>query len=630
MKRAISLTIRASLILAMAAATLAVLCTPAAAVEKTDGETLHFLDDFDGYAPGTLPPGWDVVWWGAGHESQVVSDARSASGANSFHLLGRRSWSAVVQRHFAAEDSVIGFEFKILIESVGSRGEEHPGFFRYRAEGNRWGTYYGTVRFEHSRQLVLAEDGTVLGAWNPGTWYQVRVLLDRPNTSYDVWLDGSQVGFDLPTSAEKPELVNALALVSGHAGVAVYYDDVSVFVPGGDMDGDGIPDDIDPCPEVDPGLIDLNVDGCIDTNFDIAIYLKEGLSPFVSELPEPALDCAETAIVDLEVAQFEASLEDMLCVTTNLEGVGTQSAVDSAIVTGTAAQTTALLAIEEQAQIVGYDDPNVVAASTIVEIGIDLLGQFMVVDAVTTFLDAILQLTEDPEPAILVEVEKRGTLDSVWLKNDSTFAAWGEYVHWPIRVTNVGNVDLAGVKASQTCSGYEKVIGVLGVGESRIVNTDLTWRSSSYRVAEGDPDPFIVVSSAIGYYKGQAVKDAAWSEVDIIHPSLKLTVEAPESVTVGKIAKFGFTVTNTGDVVLHRVTLRSPWPIGFFEEFGDLAPGESQYVPIYWLVPNIRRDQVGVWATALGSRDYDTGFSWALGGRRIDDSKWFQVKVLRP
>ena len=128
------------------------------------GDIVEFSDDFDSYSPGVLPPGWNIVWSGAGNEFQEVSDVQSFSTPNSFHLLGQPNWSAVVEREIALDDPVIGYEFRIFIDSYADSGEEHPGFFKYQAEGNQWGTYYGVVRFDHASRTILSEDGSVLAA----------------------------------------------------------------------------------------------------------------------------------------------------------------------------------------------------------------------------------------------------------------------------------------------------------------------------------------------------------------------------------------------------------------------------------------------------------------------------------
>jgi hypothetical protein len=532
----------------------------------------------------------------------------------------------VVQHAVSSDSPLLGLRYAILIESSARRGQEHPAFFKYQAEGDIWGTYYGAVRFDHASHLILAEDGSILGRWMPQTWYAVRVLLDRKARTYDVWINGAQVGDDLALSAHAPDLIDAVALVAGHAGVPVYYDDVAVFTPDADRDGDGIPDDVDPCPFVNPGLIDINVDGCVDTSLVIAAYLKENIVPLADELPYAAVGCWEGAVVDLSTNALAASLEDMLCVAVTLDAAGTQTAAEAAHINGLAAQTTALLAIDQQAQLVGEDDPNVIAATTLVEIGIAQLEQMQIVDAVNTFTDAVDELFEIVDPAILVEVSRRNVQELLWEHETSTFAAWRERVYYPIRVTNVGNVGLSNVRVWQTRTDFFKNIGVLAVGESRILNQDDSDGDRlEYRVQRSDPDPFVIISSAAGEYKGRIVKDAATAEIDIIHPSIDLVVTAPAAVRVGEMASFRFTVTNTGDVPLHKVLLGVGHPLTFFQQIGELAPGESRYFPVHYLVPEIRRNSIKMWISATGRREMDSGFPEQI----VRDNELVEIRIIR-
>ena len=189
-----------------------------------------FVDDFESYTVGALPPVWEIVYSGKGTAWQIVTDAEAASGSQSLRLWGQPGWSAVVDRHFTTDSPVIGYRFAIRIKPGGVTYAEHPAFFKFRAE-NYWGTYYAVVYFWHLSGEIQAEDLTALGTWIPGTWHQVRVLLDRTSHTYRLWIDGQLLGTDLPIYYQHPEWIDALALTSAHGGVPVYYDDVAVFVP---------------------------------------------------------------------------------------------------------------------------------------------------------------------------------------------------------------------------------------------------------------------------------------------------------------------------------------------------------------------------------------------------------------
>jgi hypothetical protein len=591
-------------------------------------ELVEFSDDFDMDAPGVLPAGWEIVWSGAGEGFQAVSDTRSFSTPNSFHVLGQPGWSAVVQRTFSLDDPIIGYEFKILIDSYGLSGEEHPAFFAYQAEGNQWGTYYGAIRFDHASGAVLSEDGTVLSYWSPQTWYTVRVLLDRSAKTYDVWIDGATVGSGLALNAQEPELVEALALVSAHAGVSVYYDDVSVFVPEADSDGDGVPDAADPCPFVNPGLIDIDANGCVDDNLVIAGYITNEVGPIAYELPDAAMTCVDAAVLDLELEIYETALTDMLCAVEVLDAEGTPLAAAAEHTVGLSAQTTALLAIELTAQVVGADDPNVISATTLANIGIERLAVLETPEATTLFVDAVTQLDAAPQPAIRVEVKRRNSSPWIWEKHTYTYAAWWEEVISPIRVTNVGNVDLTKVRVNQTWSRYRANVGDLAVGEWKYLNMGVIGREMfGYEVKMNDPDPFSMLTSAYGKYEDQWVSDGASCTVDIIHPAIDVVITAPDSAKPGELISVSVTVTNTGDVVLRDV-----WY--FFNEgildhvvIGDMAPGASESFFYHYLVPDDAHGKIWLKARAMGGRDFDYGLSWTFFGRRISDWEWHKLKI---
>ena len=208
-------------------------------------ETFIFQDDFENYNVGDFPStgGWELVFNGQGDQYQIVTDTMSFSGSKSFQLWGYPNWAAVAQKKFDATSPVIGYEFAILIDAVGSGGpgrDEHPGFFN--REAYIWGKYYATVRFNHDDMKIYAEDGTFLGQWSPREWYHIKVILDKSINKYNVWINGELRGENLSTTNQDTELINALALNSDHPGVKVYYDDVKIMVQG------SINNDIAPLP----------------------------------------------------------------------------------------------------------------------------------------------------------------------------------------------------------------------------------------------------------------------------------------------------------------------------------------------------------------------------------------------
>jgi hypothetical protein len=221
---------------AVSAVLSAVIAIPSIGKAGESGTTL-FSDDFESYPIDTFPSagGWILVWNGKGTQHQVVSDAYSFTGEKSLQLWGKPSWSSVAQRKFSTDAPVIGYECAIRIDSIGTGGpgrEESVCFFN--RDVYVWGRGYAAVLFNHDDGEIKAEDGTVLGDWEPGVWYQVKVVLDRSTNTYSTWIDGQLKGEGLSTTHSDTELIDALALMSGHPGVKVYYDDARVFTHVGD------------------------------------------------------------------------------------------------------------------------------------------------------------------------------------------------------------------------------------------------------------------------------------------------------------------------------------------------------------------------------------------------------------
>jgi len=194
-------------------------------------ETTIFSDNFESYAVGTFPSagGWELQWNGAGNQYQVIVNSVSVSPTKSFQLLGSYGWSSVVKKDFTSTSNVIGYEVYVRTEAY--KGSDHSvadvGFF------NRpiyiWGRYYAMVRFEDTGFIRSA--GQILQSYNPNTWYKVKVVLDKTNTVYNVWIDDVLKGQNL-VETNNPQEILSFELDSEWAGVKAYFDDAKVFEGG--------------------------------------------------------------------------------------------------------------------------------------------------------------------------------------------------------------------------------------------------------------------------------------------------------------------------------------------------------------------------------------------------------------
>ena len=196
-------------------------------------ESTIFSDDFESYALGSFPAsgGWELVFNGMGDQYQVVTDAYGVSPTKSLQLWGSpNDWSATVQKHFNSASRYIGYEVSMLISAVGYGGPgrvDYVGFFN--REAYIWGKYYATVQFNHDIMDIITDDGKFLGTWTPGTWYAIKVLLDRDTNTYSVWINGQLKGNAFKTSNQDTNIIDAMSLQSDHPGVRDYFDDVRVF-----------------------------------------------------------------------------------------------------------------------------------------------------------------------------------------------------------------------------------------------------------------------------------------------------------------------------------------------------------------------------------------------------------------
>ena len=78
----------------------------------------------------------------------------------------------------------------------------------------------------------------------------------------------------------------------------------------GDSDGDGIPDNEDLCPSENPGDLDFNADGCLDSQQVIAEDMQEHITATFTAVVDQIL--ADPAIPDAAAEEIEDALEDII------------------------------------------------------------------------------------------------------------------------------------------------------------------------------------------------------------------------------------------------------------------------------------------------------------------------------
>jgi len=200
-------------------------------------ETTIFFDDFESYEVGTFPStgGWALIWDGMGSQYQVITNATYHSPSKSFQLWGAYGWSSVAERHFDSTARVIGFEAYMMAEGYPQSDVDGVGSVGFwNREKDTWGKYYVTVEFRSNKYLVVGfiNDAGVLDhkeiqPYVPGTWYKVKVILDRSTSTFSVWINDELKVSGIKTQGTYD--INALEVSSAWGEVRCYFDDVRVF-----------------------------------------------------------------------------------------------------------------------------------------------------------------------------------------------------------------------------------------------------------------------------------------------------------------------------------------------------------------------------------------------------------------
>jgi len=202
--------------------------------EKEVSATTLFFDDFENYKVGTFPSAgdWILVWNGRGNEYQVVTDSNYHSPTKSLQLWGQHGWSSGVERRFATDAGIIGFEAYVMVEAY--HAEEFSATIAFwNKEKATWGKCYASVVFRSDRYIGVSgaprADGDILiQSYEPNTWYKVRLILDRTRNVFSVWINDELKASDVKTSDSHE--INAIHLSSRWGGIKCYYDDVKVFI----------------------------------------------------------------------------------------------------------------------------------------------------------------------------------------------------------------------------------------------------------------------------------------------------------------------------------------------------------------------------------------------------------------
>lgn len=202
----------------------------------TAKEHSFFEDNFENYTVGTFPSsgGWELWYSGMGTDQQIIVNSVSCSPTNSLKLLGIDFWAGFAAKRFTSTSSRIGFEVAVRIEETNGQSRDNARVaFTTKLDIYR-SCEYAPVTFQDSG--VIVSGGQVLQSYVADTWYKIRLVMDRADDTYDVWVDGELKGENLTVTTTSGPItdypssgIEAFSVSQCYNSVTVYFDDVKVF-----------------------------------------------------------------------------------------------------------------------------------------------------------------------------------------------------------------------------------------------------------------------------------------------------------------------------------------------------------------------------------------------------------------
>jgi len=191
-------------------------------IQFTSLETTLFYDGFEYYLPGSSPtPTWEF-WFNTNGE---ITDTTFVSPSNCLLLLGSFPWSTEATRKFTSDSVLIGYEVYVRVEKVAQPYTAAVGFMKRVSQVTSRG--YAFVWFRGDGEIISGEN--LLQTYVANRWYKIRVLFNRDERTYHVWVDDILVGPSIRDPNIDPYAIEDFTLSSEWAGVNCYFDDVRIF-----------------------------------------------------------------------------------------------------------------------------------------------------------------------------------------------------------------------------------------------------------------------------------------------------------------------------------------------------------------------------------------------------------------
>ena len=192
-------------------------------------EITIFKDDFESYAVGAFPSagGWILVQDGKGAQYQYITDNASHSPTKSFQLWGHPEYWSIVERYFSTTANIIGFEAYVMVEDYPyGRGEVFSVLIGFRSREREGILAYVEFMANGYIQASSPREREELQRYVPRTWYKIRLVLDRKDNRFLVWINDE---LKASIKAARSDEIDTLILLSAWGTVRCYFDDIRIF-----------------------------------------------------------------------------------------------------------------------------------------------------------------------------------------------------------------------------------------------------------------------------------------------------------------------------------------------------------------------------------------------------------------
>ncbi len=205
-----------------------------AILETTHASAQNVLldEDFDSYSSGGFPSGWDSIFSGEGWQYQVVTDSLSVSTPNSFTMLGRPGWSAVIGYQLETPPQQITFSGRVRV-AAGAGTSQTAAISLANMDEYVWGMYYCQLRFGDTA-IWLASSGeptVYIQNYDREQWYHWKVQYDDASRTAAVWIDNVLINPSVALKQGGLGYTGFTLASDWPSSLQCWYDDIYITTP---------------------------------------------------------------------------------------------------------------------------------------------------------------------------------------------------------------------------------------------------------------------------------------------------------------------------------------------------------------------------------------------------------------